>query len=271
MDAAGKGADPDLTTGLYDLDDLLNGGLRGGQLVLIAGRPGSGKSVLTMDIARHNALRHGKGVEVFNLEMGRSEVLMRVLAAETGVPFNHLRRGHVDEAGWTAINRKGSDISESGLHIDDFANQTLTSIRARARKRAQRGTLDLIVVDYLQLLTTGRRVESRQQEVAEISRGLKLLAKELNVPVIACSQLNRGNEQRSDKRPQLSDLRESGAQEQDADIVILLHRPDYHDKECERAGEADLIVAKHRGGATDTVTVAAQLNQMRFASFALEN
>ncbi|MFG1659048.1 replicative DNA helicase [Micromonospora chersina] len=269
IDAAGKGTDPGLSTGLPDLDDLLNGGLRGGQFVIIAGRPGMGKSVLTMDIARHNALHHGKHVAVFNLEMTGPEILMRVISAETGVFFTRLRRGDVAHEDWITINRKSSDISESGLHIDDFANQTLTSIRARARRLKQRGKLDLIVVDYLQLLSTGKRAESRQQEIAEISRGLKLLAKELDVPVVACSQLNRGNEQRSDKRPQLSDLRESGAQEQDADIVILMHRPDYHDKECERAGEADLIVAKHRGGATDTVTVAAQLHLMRFASMAL--
>lgn len=268
IEAAGNGDNPGLPTGLHDLDDLLNGGLRGGQLILIAGRPGSGKSVLTMDVARHNALC-GKGVEVFNLEMSRSEVMMRVLAAETGIPFHQIRRGKLTDDDWTKITRKTPDIAESGLHIDDWPSHTLTSIRARARRRAQRGTLDLIVVDYLQLLTVGRRIESRQQEVAEISRGLKLLAKELGVPVIACSQLNRGSEQRSDKRPTLADLRESGAQEQDADVVILIHRPDYHDKENERAGEADLIVAKHRGGATDTVTVAAQLHQMRFASFAM--
>jgi replicative DNA helicase len=270
IQAAGRGDNPGLPTGLYDLDDLLSGGLRGGQLILIAGRPGSGKSVASMDVARHNALRHGKGVEVFNLEMSRSEVMMRVLSAECGVPFTQIRRGQLTDGEWDRLLERGGEISESGLHIDDFASQTLTGIRARARRRAQRGDLDLIVVDYLQLMTVGRRVESRQQEVAEISRGLKLLAKELNVPVIACSQLNRGPEQRTDKRPGLSDLRESGSQEQDADIVILLHRPDYHDKESERAGEVDFIVAKHRGGPTDTVTASAQLHMMRFQSFALD-
>lgn len=269
IEAAGKGTDPGMSTGLPDLDDLLNGGLRGGQFVIIAGRPGMGKSVLTMDIARHNALKHAKHVAVFNLEMTGPEILMRVISAETGTFFAQLRRGHLSDDEWTKVARTSGDIGQSGLHIDDFANQTLTSIRARARRLKQRGKLDLIILDYLQLLTTGKRAESRQQEVAEISRGLKLLAKELGVPVIACSQLNRANEQRSDKRPTLSDLRESGAQEQDADIVILLHRPDYHDKECERAGEADLIVAKHRGGATDTIAVAAQLHVMRFASLAL--
>lgn len=269
IDAAGKGEDPGLSTGLPDLDDLLNGGLRGGQFVIIAGRPGMGKSVLTMDIARHNALKAGKHVAVFNLEMTGPEILMRVISAETSLLFTALRRGHVDDAGWTAITRKSAEIDESGLHIDDYANQTLTSIRARARRLKQRGKLDMVIVDYLQLLSTGKRVESRQQEVAEISRGLKLLAKELEVPVIACSQLKRESERSANKRPSLSDLRESGSQEQDADIVILLHRDDYYDKESPRAGEADAIVAKHRGGPTDTVTLAAQLHTMRFASVAL--
>lgn len=269
IEAASRGDDPGLSTGLHDLDDLLNGGLRAGQLILIAGRPGSGKSILTMDIARNAALRYGKGVEAFNLEMSGEEVMQRMLSAETGIPFHLIRRGKLTDSEWTAITRAAGEIGNTGLHIDDYSGQTLTSIRARARRRAQRGDLDLVVVDYLQLLTAGRRVESRQQEVAEISRGLKLLAKELRVPVVACAQLNRGSEQRSDKRPGLADLRESGSQEQDADVVILLHRDDYYDKESVRAGEADLIVAKHRGGATDTVTVAAQLHIMRFASLAI--
>ncbi|MBM0235927.1 replicative DNA helicase [Micromonospora sp. ATA32] len=269
IDAAGKGADPGLSTGLPDLDDLLNGGLRGGQLVLIAGRPGMGKSVFTMDVARHNALRQGKYVAVFNLEMTGTEVLTRVISAETRIPFTHLRRGNLSDDEWLKVTRLSSDVAGSGLHIDDFANQTLTSIRARARRLKQRGKLDLIVVDYLQLLSTGKRAESRQQEISEISRGLKLLAKELDVPVIAAAQLKRETDQRSTKRPQLSDLRESGSQEQDADIVILLHRDDYYDKESPRSGEADLIVAKHRGGPTDTVSVAAQLHVMQFVSLAL--
>src|SRR5690606_35544945 len=167
------------------------------------------------------------------------------------------------------IARKVGEIDGAPLHIDDTPGQTLTSIRARARRLKQRGELDLIVIDYLQLANTGRRHESREREVAELSRGLKLLAKEIDVPVVVCAQLNRASEQRSDKRPTLSDLRESGAIEQDADIVILLHRDDYYDKESPRAGEVDLIVAKHRGGATDTVTAAAQLHLMRFVDMAI--
>jgi replicative DNA helicase len=156
------------------------------------------------------------------------------------------------------------EVSEAPLYIDDSPNMTMMEIRAKARRLKQRYDLKLIVLDYLQLMSSPKRVESRQQEVSELSRGLKLLAKELEVPVIAVSQLNRGPEQRTDKRPQLSDLRESGAIEQDADMVLLLHREDYYEKESPRAGEADFIVAKHRNGPTDTVTVAFQGHFSRF-------
>ena len=176
-----------------------------------------------------------------------------------------MRSGRMSDDDWTRLARRMAEISEAPLFIDDSPNLTMMEIRAKARRLQQKAGLKLIVVDYLQLMTSGKRVESRQQEVAEFSRNMKLLAKELQLPVVAMSQLNRGPEQRTDKKPMLSDLRESGGIEQDSDMVILMHRPDAINAE-DRAGEADLIVAKHRNGPTKTITVANQLHMSRFAS-----
>jgi replicative DNA helicase len=412
-------------TGFADLDSLLNG-LHPGQLIVVAGRPGLGKSAASLDFARHASIRHGLASAIFSLEMSKVEIVMRVLAAESRVPLHVLRSGQLSDDDWTRLARRMGEISEAPLFIDDTPNMTLMEIRAKARRLRQRHDLKLLVVDYLQLMTSPRRVESRQQEVSDLSRGLKLLAKEINCPVIAVAQLNRGPEQRTDKRPQLSDLRESGCLtgatrvlradtnqevtleellrsgerevpvwaldgklrlvcstmthafpsgrkevfrlrlasgreveatanhpfltvagwaplgsltvgarlavpqrppsvpaaawnrvrkephatndvvwdgvesveplgvrdvydatvpgthnfiangiaahnsiEQDADVVVLLHRDDYYDKESPRAGEADFIVAKHRNGPTDTVTVAAQLHLSRFVDMAI--
>lgn len=258
-----------ISTGFADLDKL-TGGLRPGQLVVVAGRPGMGKSIFAVDVARANAIRDDRPVAVFSLEMSEEEILTRILAAESRVKLTKLTDGGADPGDWDHLHRASAKIGQAPLHIDDTPGVTLTEIRSRARRMKQRHKLSLLVVDYLQLMTpSGRRTESRQQEVADISRGLKLLAKELEIPVIAVAQLNRGVEQRADKRPMLSDLRESGALEQDADIVIFVHREDYYDKESPRMGEADLIVAKHRGGPTDTVAVAAQLHLARFADMAV--
>ena len=169
---------------------------------------------------------------------------------------------------WTRLARRMGEISEAPLFIDDSPNLTMMEIRAKARRLKQRHDLKLVVVDYMQLMTSGKKVESRQQEVSEFSRQLKLLAKELEVPVVAISQLNRGPEQRTDKKPQVSDLRESGSLEQDADMVILLHRPDAFERDDPRAGEADIIVGKHRNGPTATITVAHQLHLSRFVDMA---
>jgi replicative DNA helicase len=193
---------------------------------------------------------------------------MRLLSAESGVPLQNMRRGTMKDEDWTRLAATMGRVSEAPLYIDDSPNMSLMEIRAKCRRLKQRHGLRLVVVDYLQLMSSGKRVESRQQEVSEFSRALKLLAKELEVPVIAISQLNRGPEQRTDKRPQMSDLRESGSLEQDADVVILLHREDAYEKESPRAGEADLIVAKHRNGPTDTVTVAFQGHRARFVDMA---
>ena len=226
-------------------------------------------STASMDIARHAAIRANCASAIFSLEMSKIEIVMRLLSAEARVPLHILRSGQLSDDDWTKLARRMGEISEAPIFVDDTPSMNLMEIRAKARRLKQRHDLKLIVVDYLQLMTSPKRTESRQQEVADLSRGLKLLAKEVECPVIAVSQLNRGPEQRTDKRPQLSDLRESGSIEQDADVVILLHRDDYYDKESPRAGEADFIVAKHRNGPTDTVTVAAQLHLSRFVDMAI--
>ena len=250
-------------TGFRDLDALLHG-LHPGQLVVLAARPAIGKSTLGLDLARSASIKHGLTSVVFSLEMSRSEITMRLLSAEARVPLHHMRSGGMTDEDWSRLARRMGEVAEAPLFIDDSPNLTMMEIRAKARRLRQRHELRLVVVDYLQLMTSPKRVESRQQEVSELSRSLKLLAKELECPVVAISQLNRGPEQRQDKRPQLSDLRESGAIEQDADVVILLSREDAYERESPRAGEADFIVAKHRNGPTATITVAFQGHYSRF-------
>ena len=267
---AAKGRDGQMTgvpTGFAELDALTNG-LHPGQLILIAARPALGKSTLALDFARAAAIKHGQAAVFFSLEMGRSEIAMRLMSAEASVPLQNMRKGTVDNRDWTTIAQVRGRINDAPLFIDDSPNMTLVEIRAKARRLKQTNDLKLIVIDYLQLMTSGKRVESRQQEVSEFSRALKLLAKELKVPVIALSQLNRGPEQRADKKPAVSDLRESGSLEQDADMVILLHREAAYEKDNPRAGEADLIVAKHRNGPTATVTVGFHGHFSRFADMA---
>lgn len=251
-------------TGFADLDELTNG-FHPGQLIIIAARPALGKSTLALDFARSASVKHDMPSIFFSLEMGRSEIAMRLLAAEASVPLQSMRKGTVDSRDWTTIAATRGRINDAPLYIDDSPNMTLVEIRAKCRRLKQRVGLKMVIIDYLQLMTSGKRVESRQQEVSEFSRALKLLAKELQVPVIALSQLNRGPEQRADKMPAISDLRESGSLEQDADMVILLHRESAYEKDNPRAGEADLIVAKHRNGPTRTVTVAFHGHYSRFA------
>jgi len=225
-------------------------------------------STLGLDIVRSAAIHHKMSSVIFSLEMGRNEITMRLLSAEARIPLQNMRKGTMREEDWTRLARTMGEVSEAPLFIDDSPNMSLMEIRAKCRRLKQRHGLKLVVVDYLQLMSSGKRVESRQQEVSEFSRALKLLAKELEVPVIALSQLNRGPEQRTDKKPMMSDLRESGSIEQDADMVILLHREDMYEKESPRAGEADFIVAKHRNGPTDTITVAFQGHYSRFVDMA---
>ena len=254
-------------TGFADLDHLLNG-LHPGQLIIVAGRPSLGKSTLASDWARAASIRHGIPSAVFSLEMSRFEIVTRILAAEARVRLEHIRTGRLSDQDWDQIARRTGLLAEAPLWIDDSPGLSLMEIRAKSRRLKQRHGLRLVIVDYLQLMSSGKRVESRQQEVSEFSRALKLLAKELDVPVVAVSQLNRSPEQRSDKKPLLADLRESGSLEQDADVVILLHREDAYDKASSRAGEADLLVAKHRNGPTATITVAFQGHYARFVDMA---
>lgn len=250
--------------------DELTGGLHGGQMIVIAARPGVGKSTLALDIARSAAIHHQMTTVFFSLEMSRTELAMRVLSAEGKIPMSELKKGDLDTEGWTNLATLQGRIDSAPLFIDDSPNMTLMEIRAKCRRLKQRNDLKLVVLDYLQLMSSGKKVESRQQEVSEFSRSLKLLAKELDVPVIALSQLNRGSEQRTDKRPMVSDLRESGSIEQDADMVILLHREDMYNPESERVGEADMIIAKHRGGPTRTIPLAFSGKYSRFNNMANE-
>ncbi|AEX42976.1 replicative DNA helicase [Corynebacterium diphtheriae] len=250
-------------TGFVDLDNLTNG-LHGGQMIIVAARPGVGKSTIALDFVRSCAIKHDKAAVIFSLEMSKSEIVMRLLSAEAEVKLSDMRSGRLDDSGWAKLATRVGQIEQAPIYIDDSANLTMMEIRSKARRLKQKHDLQMIVVDYLQLMSSGKRVESRQQEVSEFSRQLKLLAKELDVPLIAISQLNRGPESRTDKRPQLADLRESGSLEQDADMVMLLYRPDSQDRENERAGEADIILAKHRGGPIDTIQVAHQLHYSRF-------
>jgi replicative DNA helicase len=265
--ASRGGSSLGVPTGFEDLDAVTNG-LHPGQMVIVAARPGIGKSTLGLDFTRSCSVRHGMTSVIFSLEMSRTEIVMRMLSAEARIRLADMRGGRMTDDDWTRLARRMSEVSEAPLFVDDSPNLTMMEIRAKARRLKQRHDLKLIVVDYMQLMTSGKRVESRQQEVSEFSRQLKLLAKELEVPVVAISQLNRGPEQRTDKRPMLSDLRESGSLEQDADMVILIHRPDAWERDDPRAGEADLILAKHRAGPTATVTVAHQLHYSRFADLA---
>ncbi|WP_327335913.1 replicative DNA helicase [Streptomyces sp. NBC_01324] len=256
-------------TGFVDLDSLTHG-LHGGQMIIVAARPAMGKSTLAVDFLRACSIQHGRPAAMFSLEMGRREVQHRIMSAEARIGLHHIRGGNMTDSDWERFARRLPDVSAAPLTIDATPNQTIMQIKSRCRKLKQRGGLDLVVIDYLQLVTSGtsRRQDNRQQEVSDMSRNVKLMAKELNIPVVVLCQLNRGPEQRNDKRPMVSDLRESGSLEQDADLVILLHREDAYDKESARAGEADLIVGKHRNGPTATITVAFQGHYSRFVDMA---
>ena len=269
MEAIGShdGALTGVPTGFVDLDELTNG-LHGGQLWIVAARPAVGKSTLGLDLARAASIKNGMTSAIFSLEMSRMEITMRLLSAEARVSLQNIRTGRLTDDDWARLVRRMGEVAEAPLYIDDSPHLTMMEIRAKARRMRQRNDLRLIILDYLQLMSSPKRVESRQQEVSEISRSMKLLAKELDIPIVAISQLNRASEQRADKRPQLSDLRESGSLEQDADAVILLYREDAVEKESARAGEADFILAKHRNGPTGTVTVAFQGHYSRFVDMA---
>ncbi len=259
------GAMTGIPTGFTNLDTYTHG-LHSGQLVIVAARPSVGKSTFALDIARNAAIRNNQATIFFSLEMGRSEIAMRMLSAESGIYLQSMRKGTLTEGDWAKLAAVRGKINDAPLYIDDSPNMSLVEIRAKCRRLAQQVDLKMVVIDYIQLMSSGKKVESRQQEVSEFSRALKLLSKELGVPVVALSQLNRQPEQTKDKRPELSHLRESGSLEQDADVVILLHREGLFEKDHPRAGEADLILAKQRNGPTGTVTVAFQGQYSRFVN-----
>ncbi len=254
-----------ISTGFTDLDTYTHG-LHPGQLVIVAARPAVGKSTFALDIARNAAVKQNKATIFFSLEMGRAEIAMRMLSAESSIYLQSMRKGTISEGDWTKLAAVRGKINDAPLYIDDSPNMSLVEIRAKCRRLAQQVDLKMVVIDYIQLMSSGKKVESRQQEVSEFSRALKLLAKELGIPVVALSQLNRQAEQAKDKKPELSHLRESGSLEQDADVVVLLHREGIYERDHPRAGEADLILAKQRNGPTGTVVVAFHGQYSRFVN-----
>lgn len=266
-EATGTGQPPGLPTGFTDLDRLL-AGMRPGQVVYVAGRPGLGKSTLVMDVLRYNAVRSGVPSLLMSFEMTKPEIMERLLAAEARVPLNVIRLGQMNDDDWRKVTSTVGRVQDAPLFVNDSCVASLRNVVAEVRRMVLERGIRLVVIDYVQQLSVDRRVENRQEEVAEISRALKRLALELGVPILAVSQLNRAPEARQSRVPQLSDLRSSGSLEQDADAVILIHREDEYDKESPRAGEVDLIVAKNRGGPKDTVVAAAQLHFSRFVDMA---
>ncbi|MBZ4319232.1 replicative DNA helicase [Streptomyces sp. SCA2-4] len=255
-------------TGFTDLDALTQG-LHPGHLVVLAARPAMGKSTLALDFLRAASLQHNLPAALFTLESSRDEIATRLLSAEARVALFRMRSGSMTDEDWTRLARRMPDIAAAPLYIQDGAYSTLMDLRAQCRRLHSQQDIRLVVIDALHLLTYGTRpFASRYEEISEIARCLKLFAKELGIPIVAISQLNRGPEQRTDKKPMLSDLRDSGALEDNADTVILLHREDAYEKESPRAGEADLIVAKHRNGPTATITVAFQGHYSRFVDMA---
>lgn len=247
-----KGFITGIPTGFNDLD-FKTAGLQNSDLVLIAARPGMGKTAMALNIAQYAAVQKHVPVAIFNLEMSKDQLVNRMLCSEVMVDSQKMRTGKLEDDDWKKIAQALAPLSEAPIYIDDTAGINVMDIRAKCRRLKLEKNLGLVVIDYLQLMQGRGKIENRQQEVSEISRSLKILAKELNVPVVTMSQLSRGPEQRTDHRPMLSDLRESGAIEQDADIVMFLYRDDYYNPDTEKKNIAEVIIAKHRNGSTGTI------------------
>ena len=266
--AAVKGGITGLSTGLKTLDSVTRG-LQKSDLVIVAARPAMGKTAFVLNLATHVALQ-GKTVAFFSLEMPREQLMHRIFCAEGQIDATHLARGELDDDEWSRLVNVADRMLKAELYFDDTSSTTVMDIRTRARRlRAEHG-LDLIAIDYLQLIQAPGRAENRTLAVAEMTRSLKVLARELSVPIVVLSQLSRATEGRSDKRPMLSDLRESGSIEQDADIVMFLYREDYYNQDTENANITELSIAKHRNGATDTVKMFFQKEYTRFRDLARE-
>jgi replicative DNA helicase len=262
-----------LSSGFLDLDRI-TGGFRPANLVIIAARPSMGKTALALGMAQNAAISQGKTVAIFSLEMSGDDLIQRLISAEGMIDSTRMRTGRLSAADWPRVTQAADKLSRAKLYIDESAGITVGEIRTKARRLKAREGLDLVVIDYIQLMDSdtrrGSREENRVQEISNISRGLKLLARDLDVPVICLSQLNRGPESRPDKRPLLSDLRESGAIEQDADLALLIYRDEYYNKDSDQKGIAEVMVAKNRNGPTDRARLAFEGTYARFGNLARE-
>jgi replicative DNA helicase len=260
-----------LPTGFKDIDKITSG-LQPSDLIVVAGRPSMGKTSFCLNIASHVALKMKTAVAVFSLEMSKEQLVTRMLCSESKVDSSLLRggAGEIKEEDWYRLTRAAGELSEAPIFIDDSPQITTLEMRAKARRLKMSQNLGLVMVDYLQLMQNRGKYESREREISDISRSLKALAKELNVPVIALSQLNRGVESRNDKRPQMSDLRESGAIEQDADLIAFIYRDELYNKDTEEKGIAEIIVAKHRNGPTGVAKLAFIAPFTKFENLAFE-
>jgi len=258
-----------LATGFKDLDKL-TAGLQPSDLIIIAGRPSMGKTSFCLNIAEHVALKEKETVAIFSLEMAREQLASRLLCSMSRIDSSRLRSGFIDEVEWMRLTDAAGLLSDSRIFIDDMSQANVFEMRAKARRLKAAKGLGLVIVDYLQLMKGAGKIESREREISEISRSLKAMAKELNVPVIALSQLNRGVESRTDKRPMMSDLRESGAIEQDADIIGFIYRDEVYNRESPDQGIAEFNVVKHRNGAIDMVRLSFLAKYTRFENLAMD-
>lgn len=260
-----KGSVTGIATGFYDLDYKM-AGLQPSDLILIAARPSMGKTAFVLNIAEYVAVKSKITTAIFSLEMSKNQLVNRILAMNSKVDSQSIRSGDLNDDDWAKLMESARLVGESGLIIDDTPGISITELRSKCRKFKLEHNLGLVIIDYLQLMSGGKKSESRQQEISEISRSLKALAREINCPVIALSQLSRAVEQRPDKRPMLSDLRESGAIEQDADVVMFIYRDDYYNRDSEEAGVSEIIIGKQRNGPTGTVKLAWLSQFTKFAN-----
>lgn len=257
-------------SGFIDLDRLL-GGMQPSDFLIIAGRPGTGKTAFMLSAAKNAAQTHKKHVAIFSLEMANEQLVQRLIAQETGIDTHRLRTGQLGEDEWPLFAHAIEVLGDTRIFLDDTPGLTPIQLRTKSRRLHMEFRLDLVLVDYLQLMSGGMRIENRVQEVSHISRNLKMLARELNVPVLAAAQLSRAVEQRADKEPQLSDLRESGSLEQDSDVVMFIHRPDLYDKDSLKQNVATIKIAKHRNGPTGNVELIFRNNLAKFENAATRN
>lgn len=260
-----KGTVTGIPTGFIDLD-YMTSGMQPSDLVLIAARPSMGKTAFVLNIAEHMAFKEKKGVMIFSLEMSKEQLVNRIFSLESRVEAQHLRNGKLDDSEWEKLVEAASNIGKSNLAIDDTPGISIGELRSKCRKYKMDHPLDIVIIDYLQLMSGNGKTDSRQQEISEISRSLKGLARELNVPVVALSQLSRAVEQRPDHRPMMSDLRESGAIEQDADVVMFIYRDDYYNKDTEKKNISEIIIGKQRNGPVGTVELAWLPQYTKFAN-----